>query len=205
MHPRRPQNQPKPNTRFLNNIIRDTNSHNRALLAKESVESQARLRELEQADKEKQREQQRVHRRAQPGPADTRKRILGNIAAFIDPNVRSAVRTAKRRRGDEDDIDTEERTERRKERDRSPKRGPARSGSAARLSTQSSRERGKDLFDTSSSASRRPDGRLRSSKGREQSESNSTLHKYRERSDEKQERRHHRNSGHDREIGRAHV
>ena len=40
---RRPANQPKPNTRFLNNIIRDTNSHNRALLAKENAESQARL------------------------------------------------------------------------------------------------------------------------------------------------------------------
>jgi hypothetical protein len=37
---------PKPNTRFLRNLIRDTDSHNAALLAKEAQESKAKLKEL---------------------------------------------------------------------------------------------------------------------------------------------------------------
>ncbi|KAI2634687.1 hypothetical protein GGS26DRAFT_550954 [Hypomontagnella submonticulosa] len=80
---KRPANQPKPNTRFLNNIIRDTNSHNRALLAKESAESQAKLRILEDAEKEKRREEERRLRKVKPGPGDTRKRMLGDIAAIL--------------------------------------------------------------------------------------------------------------------------
>ncbi|KAI0111101.1 hypothetical protein GGR51DRAFT_65557 [Nemania sp. FL0031] len=80
---KRPANQPKPNTRFLNNIIRDTNSHNRALLAKENAESQARLRDLEEADRQKRDEEQRKERRSKPGPGDTRKRMLGDIAAIL--------------------------------------------------------------------------------------------------------------------------
>ncbi|TRX90959.1 hypothetical protein FHL15_008164 [Xylaria flabelliformis] len=80
---KRPANQPKPNTRFLNNIIRDTNNHNRALLAKENAESQARLRDLEEADRQKRDEEQRKERRSKPGPGDTRKRMLGDIAAIL--------------------------------------------------------------------------------------------------------------------------
>ncbi|KAI9788185.1 MAG: hypothetical protein M1835_002405 [Candelina submexicana] len=45
--PQRPTvNAPKPNTRFLRNIIRETDSHNAALLAKEAQESRARLQLL---------------------------------------------------------------------------------------------------------------------------------------------------------------
>ncbi|KAI0182502.1 pre-mRNA-splicing factor 38B [Xylaria flabelliformis] len=80
---KRPANQPKPNTRFLNNIIRDTNNHNRALLAKENAESRARLRDLEEADRQKRDEEQRKERRSKPGPNDTRKRMLGDIAAIL--------------------------------------------------------------------------------------------------------------------------
>ncbi|KAI1101642.1 hypothetical protein F4804DRAFT_315325 [Jackrogersella minutella] len=80
---KRPANQPKPNTRFLNNIIRDTNSHNRALLAKESAESKAKLRDLEHAEERKQREEERMMRKTKPGPGDTRKRMLGDIAAIL--------------------------------------------------------------------------------------------------------------------------
>ncbi|KAI1127260.1 hypothetical protein F5Y10DRAFT_243228 [Nemania abortiva] len=93
---KRPANQPKPNTRFLNNIIRDTNSHNRALLAKENAESQARLRDLEEADRQKRDEEQRRERRSKPGPGDTRKRMLGDIAAILGG-------PSKRRRRDEGD------------------------------------------------------------------------------------------------------
>ncbi|KAF2757375.1 hypothetical protein EJ05DRAFT_476644 [Pseudovirgaria hyperparasitica] len=43
----RPSSQaPKPNTRFLRNIIRETNTHNAALLAREAEESRARLKRL---------------------------------------------------------------------------------------------------------------------------------------------------------------
>ncbi|KAI1498408.1 hypothetical protein F5X99DRAFT_393767 [Biscogniauxia marginata] len=80
---KRPANQPKPNTRFLNNIIRDTNSHNRALRAKENAESRARLRDLEDAEEKKRQEEERRLRRSKPGPDDTRKRMLGDIAAIL--------------------------------------------------------------------------------------------------------------------------
>ncbi|KAI1652580.1 hypothetical protein F4813DRAFT_394534 [Daldinia decipiens] len=80
---KRPANQPKPNTRFLNNIIRDTNSHNRALLAKESAESKAKLRDLEDAEDKKRKEEERRLRKSKPGPSDTRKRMLGDIAAIL--------------------------------------------------------------------------------------------------------------------------
>ena len=39
-------NAPKPNTRFLKNVIRETDSHNAALRAKETEESKVRLRKL---------------------------------------------------------------------------------------------------------------------------------------------------------------
>ncbi|KAF2972991.1 hypothetical protein GQX73_g661 [Xylaria multiplex] len=103
---KRPANQPKPNTRFLNNIIRDTNSHNRALRARENAESQARLRGLEEADRRKRDEDERRERRAKPGPNDTRKRMLGDIAAILGG-------PSKRRRPNESD-------------NRSPSASPAR-------------------------------------------------------------------------------
>ncbi|KAI0600683.1 hypothetical protein F4775DRAFT_545004 [Biscogniauxia sp. FL1348] len=93
---KRPANQPKPNTRFLNNIIRDTNSHNRALLAKENAESQARLRDLEDAEEKKRQDEERKLRRSRPGPSDTRKRMLGDIAAILGGSP-------KRRRDDKSD------------------------------------------------------------------------------------------------------
>ena len=41
---------PKPNTRFLRNIIKGTDTHNKALLAKEAAESKARLKRLERTE-----------------------------------------------------------------------------------------------------------------------------------------------------------
>ncbi|TLD24573.1 60s ribosomal protein l37 [Venturia nashicola] len=41
---------PKPNKRFLRNIIRETNSHNQALLAKEAEESRVRLKDLREKE-----------------------------------------------------------------------------------------------------------------------------------------------------------
>lgn len=48
--PRTNAEAPKPNTRFLRNIIRETNSHNKALLAKEAEESRARLKDLREKE-----------------------------------------------------------------------------------------------------------------------------------------------------------
>lgn len=48
---RRDKNAPKPNTRFLRNLVRDADSHNSALLAKEKAETRARLKGLEEGKK----------------------------------------------------------------------------------------------------------------------------------------------------------
>lgn len=73
---RPPANKPKPNTRFLRNIIKDTDSHNAALLAKEAADSKARLQELSGKNKREER----------PRPVsgvDVRRRQLGDIAAIL--------------------------------------------------------------------------------------------------------------------------
>ncbi|KAL7929575.1 hypothetical protein V8C35DRAFT_315154 [Trichoderma chlorosporum] len=72
----KPSNVPKPNTRFLRNIIRDTDSHNKALLAKEAAESKARLKDLERAEEAK-------RRKLNPTAGDVRRRQLGNIQSIL--------------------------------------------------------------------------------------------------------------------------
>src|ERR1700761_307452 len=49
-------NAPKPNTRFLKNVIRDTDSHNAALKAKEEEDSKARLREMRDGKRKRDRD-----------------------------------------------------------------------------------------------------------------------------------------------------
>ena len=73
---RPPANKPKPNTRFLRNIIKDTDSHNAALLAKEAAESRARLQSLA-GNERRERKASRV------GGGDIRRRQLGDIAAIL--------------------------------------------------------------------------------------------------------------------------
>jgi hypothetical protein len=54
----RPTNKaPKPNIRFLRNIIRETEGHNATLLAKEAEESKAKLKELRTGDNRRKREE----------------------------------------------------------------------------------------------------------------------------------------------------
>lgn len=67
---------PKPNTRFLRHIIKDTDTHNKALLARESAESKARLEGLEQAEEAK-------RLKTNPNTRDIRKRQLGDIHAIL--------------------------------------------------------------------------------------------------------------------------
>jgi hypothetical protein len=73
---RPPANKPKPNTRFLRNIIKDTDSHNAALLAKEAAESRARLRSLGSNE-------YREEKANRVGGGDIRRRQLGDIAAIL--------------------------------------------------------------------------------------------------------------------------
>jgi hypothetical protein len=69
MPSRQPVNKPKPNTRFLRTIIKETDNHNAALLAKEAAESKMRLESL--VTKENR------------STADIRRRQLGHITAHL--------------------------------------------------------------------------------------------------------------------------
>lgn len=72
----RPTTKAKPNTRFLRNIIKQTESHNEALTAKEAAEAQARLDALAAA-------KAREERKHRPGAQDLRRRQLGIITATL--------------------------------------------------------------------------------------------------------------------------
>ncbi|EJT79610.1 hypothetical protein GGTG_04694 [Gaeumannomyces tritici R3-111a-1] len=74
----RPENKPKPNTRFLRNIIRTTENHNAALLAKEAAESRARLQELRETEL-----RLRERRRHRPEPHEVRRRQMRDISAIL--------------------------------------------------------------------------------------------------------------------------
>ncbi|PMD54236.1 uncharacterized protein K444DRAFT_667833 [Hyaloscypha bicolor E] len=80
-----PANKPKPNTRFLRNIIKDTDSHNAALLAKEAAESRARLQSLASNE-------HREEKASRVGGGDIRKRQLGDIAAILGGRPRKRAR-----------------------------------------------------------------------------------------------------------------
>lgn len=82
---RPPSNKPKPNTRFLRNIIKDTDSHNAALLAKEAAESRARLRSLGSNE-------HREEKASRVGGGDIRRRQLGDIAAILGGRPRKRAR-----------------------------------------------------------------------------------------------------------------
>lgn len=66
----------KPNTRFLRHIIKDTDNHNKALLAKEAAESKARLKDLERSEEIK-------RRKTNPNVNDIRRRQMGDIHAIL--------------------------------------------------------------------------------------------------------------------------
>ncbi|KAF7561436.1 hypothetical protein G7046_g2710 [Stylonectria norvegica] len=73
---KKPANSLKPNTRFLRNIIKDTDAHNKALLAKEAAESRARLQDLEKSEEAK-------RRKTNPNTRDIRSRQMGDIHAIL--------------------------------------------------------------------------------------------------------------------------
>ncbi|KAH7235855.1 hypothetical protein BKA59DRAFT_516381 [Fusarium tricinctum] len=73
---KKPANMMKPNTRFLRHIIKDTDNHNKALLAKEAAESKARLKDLERTEELK-------RRKTNPNVNDIRRRQMGDIHAIL--------------------------------------------------------------------------------------------------------------------------
>lgn len=73
-----PANKPKPNTRFLRNIIKDTDSHNSALLAKEGAEARERLKSLQNAASERCKINRKSIRKNQLCEIEA---ILGGISA----------------------------------------------------------------------------------------------------------------------------
>ncbi|KAF9871915.1 pre-mRNA-splicing factor 38B [Colletotrichum karsti] len=85
---KKPANMPKPNTRFLRHIIKDTDTHNKNLLAKEAADSQARLKVLENAEEKE--------RRKHAGPQDIRKRQMGDIKAILGGRTQRSTRTDER-------------------------------------------------------------------------------------------------------------
>ncbi|TGJ85673.1 hypothetical protein E0Z10_g3119 [Xylaria hypoxylon] len=110
----RPPNQPKPNTRFLNNIIRDTNSHNRALLARENAESQARLRDLEEADRRKRDEDERgPSKRRRPNESDKKPDSITSDRDELDSrHDRDRKGKSRETRHREDDVKSKSRSRR---------------------------------------------------------------------------------------------
>lgn len=187
--PRRPANQPKPNTRFLNNIIRNTNSHNRALQAKESAESKAKLRDLEDAEEKKRMEEERKLRKARPGPGDTRKRMLGDIAAILGGS-------SKKRKTEEADFPTSNASRYAKRRTEASCSRPRNDSALNSDDEDSKRDRRKNRSGESSRASRHTYRREHEDREGESSSSHSRR-KHRDRSPRRKSessRRHRRSS-----------
>ncbi|KOS20055.1 hypothetical protein ESCO_005720 [Escovopsis weberi] len=80
----KPSNAPKPNTKFLRHIIKDTDTHNKALLAKEAAESRARLQDLERSEDAR-------RRRTIPRSGEIRRRQLGDIQSILGGRRRRSV------------------------------------------------------------------------------------------------------------------
>lgn len=118
---RRPRSgAPKPNTQFLRHIIRQTDSHNSALLAKEAEESRARLRQL---SREKETGPRGAGRLTPPGVTDDEREYKKRKRSHRDDDdgrrrTRSPERT---RRNTERDMSRKDRhsvKDRRRDKDR---------------------------------------------------------------------------------------
>ncbi|KAL9033101.1 MAG: hypothetical protein Q9214_007669, partial [Letrouitia sp. 1 TL-2023] len=75
--PKRPTtNAPRPNKRFLLNILRDTDNHNAALRAKEIAEARSRLRDIDREDARKKRHESRDEGRDSGGRHERKRRRI---------------------------------------------------------------------------------------------------------------------------------
>ncbi|KAM4065125.1 pre-mRNA-splicing factor 38B [Hirsutella rhossiliensis] len=98
MEPRRePANLPRPNTRFLRNIIKNTETHNKARIAKGEAQSKAKLQELDKADEAR-------RRKTNPDASDIRKRQMGDIHAILGGTKRTGDQGGDDDGGDSDPL-----------------------------------------------------------------------------------------------------
>lgn len=131
--PRMKSGAPKPNTNFLRHIIRQTDSHNATLLAKEADESRARLRMMERGQAREKRKQNELysapHSRSRAARHDSededrqnrrgreRNDSRGGYSSHRRRDRSEGSQQHKRRRDDQDD----ERSRRKRRRSRSPR------------------------------------------------------------------------------------
>lgn len=189
--PRRPANKLKPNTRFLRTIIKGTDRHNKALLAKEQSEAQARLKDLAQAEEEK-------RRRYRPTAGEIRGRQLGNIAALLGGGGAPGGAQKRKRPAPTDDSEASEMQKeraahdakrredmeaaRRRQRDKSGKRRRSLERYTVRRDKNNRGEDDEEEFNhrRNSSSSSEEEGRKRRRKGRSRSpESGPRKHRHR--------------------------
>ncbi|KAK6361546.1 hypothetical protein TWF730_005266 [Orbilia blumenaviensis] len=103
---KKPNTAPKPNTRFLKNLVKEADSHNAALLAKEAEEARLRLEKLRrengrnrgagggERERERDRSRERRHRRSSRSRSPDRRPARG----------KDRSRSRERRQRDKDDI-----------------------------------------------------------------------------------------------------
>lgn len=144
----RPASMPKPNTRFLQRIIKSTNSHNANLLATEAAESQARLKQLERLE-ERQRRRTGV-------PSDIRRRQMGDIKAILGGR-NSSTRPLESKTAEKPDRNTYDSKRRRTDLSTSPRRD--RSSRKRRDSSSDHEGRSRRRSRESRRRSRSPDSR----------------------------------------------
>ncbi|KKA28417.1 hypothetical protein TD95_003193 [Thielaviopsis punctulata] len=167
--------QPKPNTRFLRNIIRATDSHNAALLAREASESRARLRNMQQPETERKRR----------GQKEVSRRQVGEINAIL-----GAPSAGRKRKADDAQSEHADKKRRGEARDRSREKERQRSRDGERRSSKEGtheRERGRERARGRDKDAATRDTRERSRERRQRSSSRS-----KSRSRERHGRRHRR-------------
>ena len=136
-------NAPKPNTRFLKNIIRDTDSHNAALKAKEEEDSKARLREMRGGKRKRERERDDEDRSGKRRKGDDRP---GRWASALGGLAKGSERKGGRGEEDRARDDEKSRHRDRRPRERSHERDNSRGGQSRR----------RDVLDSSQARSRSP-------------------------------------------------
>ncbi|QPC69741.1 hypothetical protein HYE68_000493 [Fusarium pseudograminearum] len=173
---KKPANMMKPNTRFLRHIIKDTDHHNKALLAKEAAESKARLKDLERSEEIK-------RRKTNPNVNDIRRRQMGDIHAILG---------GKRRPRNEDEAGPSSRRDsKRSDKDQKPEREQDQDSNDIFSNRRSDRGHGRlsreDRRSKTDDDSRRSDKSRREHKRRDRSRS-------RDGESEEEGRRHHSHS-----------
>jgi hypothetical protein len=189
----RPTNHaPKPNLRFLRNILRETDNHNAALLAKEAEESKAKLKDLKSSSVNgTQKDSSGRSRKRRRSPDDDIKERYGGGSKRRDRREESPIRYTSRRdksRGRRSARKREESSSDSESRHRTSTRRRAKHGSRSR-EKRSEREREKH-------SSNRGPGHSRKSRSRSPSDSENTSRRHRKHTRRKRDRSRESDSSH---------